>query len=70
METEVIRIDRCENCGEKIEYIVRSSNVNSSIKDEGIMLLVKSKSTDPQRFDCCEECGLYTLHTTVGWKGL
>ena len=72
MENHVVRVDKCECCGEKHEYVVRSEKwgICSKLTDGDIHFIVAGYGDKPQRYGHCESCHFLTLKTTVGWIGV
>lgn len=72
MKTKILRVDRCENCGNHEIYIVRDKDegfsVNGDLTDKDIRYIVANH--EKQKYEYCGNCKLTALTTTVGWDGL
>ena len=68
MKTKVIRYDKCINCGNRFEGIVRSKTVNSNLTDENIHVIIAKHKVE--QFKHCDNCKMYCLHVTVAWNYL
>ena len=60
------KISRCEHCGETMVWILRRSNVNTSLSDDNIRSsAVRGLGAHIQEW--CENCGMFTLQTVVAY---
>ena len=63
----VFKVLRCCQCGEEIQYIVRSWNVNECLTDSDIEHIAHN-AIGHLHYDDCRQCGSLTRHECTAFN--
>ena len=67
MKEKVLYYTKCMKCGNIQEYIMRDKNINPTIKEDGVNLIIGNTIENPYTVNWCEKCNIHTLQMVVGW---
>lgn len=66
LATDQNKLSKCEHCGKMMIWLLRRSNVNSTMTDDNIRTKARNGLGEKMQ-QWCEHCNMFTLQTVVAF---